>query len=51
LAIADLWKTRQHAEYPQEQDWPHAERRSVGRRKWYGGPWISTHLVTATKPG
>jgi hypothetical protein len=30
--------------------WQHFERRSVGWRMWYGGPWISTHLVTATKP-
>jgi arsenite methyltransferase len=26
-------------------------RRNVGWRMWYGGPWFSTRLVTATKPG
>ena len=51
LAIADLWETGQHADHLKEQGWLHVQRRSVGWRMWYGGPWISTHLVTATKPG
>ncbi|BBX48076.1 class I SAM-dependent methyltransferase [Mycobacterium cookii] len=51
LAIADLWETRQHADHLKQQGWLQVNRRSVGWRMWYGGPWISTRLVTATKPG
>ena len=51
LAIADLWETRQHAAHLRERGWNNVQRRSVGWRMWYGGPWVSTRLVTATKPG
>jgi arsenite methyltransferase len=51
LAVADLWETRQHADYLRERGWRGVQRRSVGWRMWYGGPWVSTRLVTATKPG
>ncbi|WP_343709456.1 class I SAM-dependent methyltransferase [Mycobacterium sp.] len=50
LAIADLWETKQHADYLKKHGWQQVERKSVGWRMWFGGPWISTHLVTATKP-
>ena len=50
LAIADLWETKQHAEHLRAQGWQRVARKSIGWRMWYGGPWISTHLVTATKP-
>jgi arsenite methyltransferase len=51
LAIADLWETRQHAAHLRERGWHNVQRRSVGWRMWYGGPWVSARLVTATKPG
>ncbi|MCV7402173.1 class I SAM-dependent methyltransferase [Mycobacterium fragae] len=51
LAIADLWETRQHAAHLREQGWQHVRRRNLGWRMWYGGPWVSTRLVSATKPG
>ncbi|MGA8331284.1 MAG: class I SAM-dependent methyltransferase [Mycobacterium sp.] len=53
LAIADLWETSRHADHLQRRGWRHIRRRSVGWRMWYGGPWpwLSTRLVTATKPG
>ncbi len=51
LAIADLWETRQHAEHLRELGWLHVRRRNLGWRMWYGGPWFSTRLVTAQKPG
>jgi arsenite methyltransferase len=51
LAIADLWETRQHAEHLRELGWRNVRRRNLGWRMWYGGPWFSTRLVTATKPG
>lgn len=50
LAIADLWETRQHAAWLRELGWRDVRRRNVGWRMWYGGPWFSTRLVTATKP-
>lgn len=50
LAIADLWETRQHAARLREMGWRNVKRRNVGWRMWYGGPWFSTRLVTATKP-
>jgi SAM-dependent methyltransferase len=51
LAIADLWETRQHAANLREIGWRNRTRRNLGWRMWYGGPWFSTRLVTATKPG
>jgi len=50
LAIADLWETRQHAQQLRELGWRDVRRRNLGWRMWYGGPWVSTRLVTATKP-
>ena len=50
LAIADLWETRQHAAHLRELGWHNVWRRNLGWRMWYGGPWFSTRLVTATKP-
>jgi arsenite methyltransferase len=50
LAIADLWETRQHAAHLRELGWLGVRRRNLGWRMWYGGPWCSTRLVTATKP-
>jgi len=51
LAIADLWETRPHAAHLRELGWLNVRRRNLGWRMWYGGPWFSTRLVTATKPG
>jgi arsenite methyltransferase len=51
LAIADLWETRRHASGLRELGWGGVRRRNLGWRMWYGGPWFSTRLVTATKPG
>lgn len=51
LAIADLWETRQHAARLRELGWRNVRRRNLGWRMWYGGPWFSTRLVSATKPG
>lgn len=50
LAIADLWETEHHAAHLRELGWPGVRRRNLGWRMWYGGPWASTYLVTATKP-
>lgn len=50
LAIADLWETRRHAARLRELGWRNVQRRNLGWRMWYGGPWFATRLVTATKP-
>lgn len=50
LAVADLWETRRHAEHLRDLGWRNVKRRNLGWRMWYGGPWFSTRLVTATKP-
>src|SRR5271163_2904251 len=47
LAIADLLETRQHAAHLRESGWRNVQRRNLGWRMWYGGPWFSTRLVTA----
>lgn len=51
LAIADLSETNHHAARLRELAWRNVQRRNLGWRMWYGGPWFSTRLVTATKPG
>ncbi|MEB3032039.1 class I SAM-dependent methyltransferase [[Mycobacterium] nativiensis] len=51
LAIADLWDIRHHAAQLREIGWRDVKWRNLGWRMWYGGPWTSTRLVTATKPG
>jgi arsenite methyltransferase len=51
LAIADLWETRRHAARLRDMGWRNVKRRNLGWRMWYSGPWFSTRLVTATKPG
>lgn len=50
LAIADLWGTREHAAHLRELGWRNVRHHNLGWRMWYGGPWVSTRLVTATKP-
>ncbi len=51
LALADLWETRHHAAHLRVLGWRNVRRRNLGWRMWYGGPWFSTRLVTALKPG
>ncbi|MUL84930.1 MULTISPECIES: class I SAM-dependent methyltransferase [unclassified Mycolicibacterium] len=50
LAIADIWDTRRHAERLRTYGWQHVRRRNLGWRMWWGGPYLGTHLVSATKP-
>jgi arsenite methyltransferase len=50
LAVADLWETQHHATHLRALGWRNVQRRNLGWRMWYGGPWFSTRLVTATKP-
>jgi arsenite methyltransferase len=50
LAIADLRATRQHARQLRALGWDNVRRRNLGWRMWWGGPWLPTHLLTASKP-
>ena len=50
LLIADIQFTAQYAERLRELGMAEVGRRGLGWRYWYGGPWMATSLVTATKP-
>ncbi len=50
LLIADLWATRQYAVRLKQFGMVGVTRRNLGWRMWWGGPWLATRLVTATKP-
>jgi arsenite methyltransferase len=50
LVIADLAATRRHALQLRELGFNDVRRRNLGWRMWWAGPWLPTHLVTATKP-
>jgi arsenite methyltransferase len=49
LMIADLAATRRYAARLRELGMTDVRRASLGWRMWWTGPWLSTHLVTATK--
>jgi arsenite methyltransferase len=48
--VADLLSTRQYRARLQELGMIKIRRVGLGWRMWWTGPWLSTHLVTATKP-
>jgi ubiquinone/menaquinone biosynthesis C-methylase UbiE len=50
LALADLAGTRRQVERLVSLGMLDVERRNLGWRMWWGGPWAPTRLVTATKP-
>jgi len=50
LMIADLLATRQYRRCLQELGMVNVRRSRLGWRMWWTGPWLPTHLVTATKP-
>jgi arsenite methyltransferase len=50
LAIADIQATPEYADRLRELGLEDVRRRGLGWRYWYGGPWMSTWLVTARKP-
>jgi arsenite methyltransferase len=49
LAIADLWATSRHYAWLRQLDVSDVQRRNLGWRMWWGGPWLPTRLITATK--
>ena len=50
IMIADLSATRQYTARLKELGMTNVERTNLGWRMWWTGPWLSTHLVTASKP-
>jgi arsenite methyltransferase len=50
LLIADIWATGRYRAHLSELGMIDVARRGLGWRMWWSGPWLSTHLVTATKP-
>ena len=50
LALADLRHTDKQVKRLAELGMADVERRNLGWRMWWGGPWAPTRLVTATKP-
>lgn len=50
LLLADLSGTRAYARRLEGLGMIEIDRRSLGWRMWWGGPWMATCLVTATKP-
>ena len=50
LLIADLWATRTYRAQLTTLGLHDVTIRNLGWRMWWSGPWLSTRLVTATKP-
>jgi ubiquinone/menaquinone biosynthesis C-methylase UbiE len=50
LAIADIRATRHYARTLRDLGAPDVMRRNLGWRFWYGNPFASTSLVTASRP-
>lgn len=50
LAIADLFATGDYVRWLRELGVSNVTRRSVGWRRWWGGPWMPTQLVTGIAP-
>jgi arsenite methyltransferase len=50
LLIVDIFATRRYSSRLTELGMLNVARRGLGMRLWWGGPWVPTHLVTATKP-
>jgi hypothetical protein len=50
LMIADLLATRQYRTRLEQLGMTNIDRIGLGWRMWSTGPWLSTLLVTATKP-
>jgi arsenite methyltransferase len=50
MFIADLFATRVYVARLASLGMAGIERRNLGWRMWWGGPWMPTHLVTAMKP-
>ena len=50
VLIVDIGATREYETRLRERGMADVERRSVGPRMWFGGPWVAASLVRARKP-
>jgi SAM-dependent methyltransferase len=50
LMIADIRGTRRHEAHLAKLGMSGVARKRLGWQFWWGGPWVATSLVTATKP-
>ena len=50
VLIADINATREYETRLRERGMVGVERRSLGPRMWFGGPWVAASLVRARKP-
>ncbi|HSS67370.1 MAG TPA: isocitrate/isopropylmalate family dehydrogenase, partial [Nocardioidaceae bacterium] len=50
LVITDIQAAKEYEEELRRLGAVDVERRGLGWRYWYGGPWMATSLVTARKP-
>jgi arsenite methyltransferase len=50
MLLVDIFATRSYLARLAERGMLNATRRGLGLRVWWGGPWMPTQLVTATKP-
>lgn len=50
LLITDIRATAAYRDQLRRLGWTDVTTRGLGLRFWYGGPWMATTLVRATKP-
>jgi len=50
VLIVDINATREYEARLRERGMVEVERRSLGPRMWFGGPWVAASLVRARKP-
>ena len=50
LLVTDIQHTGEYAVRLRERGMLEVEERALGWWIWYGGPWMATRLVCATKP-
>ncbi len=51
VLIADIKATGEYETRLRERGMVDVERRSLGPRMWFGGPWVAASVVRARKPG
>ena len=51
LLVADLRATDEYRRHLAALGMTDVQRRNLGWRMWWSGPWLATRLVTASKPG
>jgi len=50
MLVADIRHTGDYQEDLEQLGWSRVDTSSFGWHGWYGGPWMATRLVSATKP-